>query len=857
MSSRSGPTFDDVVGEPQDDAGRTLNTGAWTLDDTADDSLAVAPATLVPHSNRYDDLGLIARGGMGEVRRVRDRRLGRTLAMKVLQDKAVIPPGWRARFLAEARATAQLQHPGIVPVHDLGALPDGRLWFTMKEVVGRTLGEVIAEVHKASRHQWKESPSGWTLRRLVGVFRRVCEAVAHAHSRGVVHRDLKPDNLMVGAHGEVLVMDWGIAKVLGKAIFDDEHPNAEPSASTSPRLTRVGQITGTPRYMAPEQARGEHDRIDARTDVYALGSVLYELLSGRPPYAGRTSASVLALVRELPPDPIPRGEASPFHPDAPVRRRRGPPVPSELVDACERAMAREPEDRFESAEELAAEIGAWLEGARRADNALRMVKEAQTRRAEAVVCRAQAAQRSAQARHMREALSPWQPEADKLAAWAEEDAAAEQARQAERLELEEESLLRASLTHAPWLPQAHAALANIYRQAHVTNERVRGEVDRLRHLLQQHALALPADHPERTRHLNYLKGDGTLTLVSDPPGAEVLLHRYVPQNRRLVPVFERSMGTTPLRDVPLEMGSYLCVLRKAGHADVGYPVHIARQQHWHSVPPGADHDLPVRLPHLGELGEDDCYVPAGWFQVGGDAEASESLPGERVWCDALVFRRFPVRNRDYIAFLDDLAQRGQPALAESLAPRDRSGPTGAPVMVADSNHRFHLLPDADGDSWDLDWPVLLTDFDSARAFARWEAERTGRVWRLPTGLEWEKGARGVDGRFYPWGDAFDPSWAWMRHSQDGRPMPTVVGVAPVDASPYGIRDMAGNVRDWCFPSVPRKRRCPPPPEATPARPELRGGSWFNTAAQLRLATRHDFSAESRDFNLGFRLVRPL
>ncbi|WP_267888118.1 serine/threonine-protein kinase, partial [Sorangium cellulosum] len=180
-----------------------------------------------PLPARYRDLGLIAGGSFGEVRRVRDTMLDRVLAMKVLRARFTRAPESRARFLAEAKLTADLQHPGIVAVHDLGEFEDGRLWFTMREVRGRTLGEVLDELHaSAGPDGFRETPSGWTFRRLIDAFARLGQAVAYAHSRGVVHRDLKPENVMVGEFGEVLVMDWGLGRRAGSA--PPSHGGAPP-----------------------------------------------------------------------------------------------------------------------------------------------------------------------------------------------------------------------------------------------------------------------------------------------------------------------------------------------------------------------------------------------------------------------------------------------------------------------------------------------------------------------------------------------------------------------------------------------------------------------------------------------------
>ena len=268
--------------------------------------------------DRYEDLGPLGRGGMGDVRRVRDTELNRTLAMKIVRERLVYKDNAMTRFLEEAQTAAQLQHPNIVPVHDIGTLPDGRVWFTMKDVRGRTLGDVTAEVHAAATFQWNPGANGWTFKRVLASFLSVCRAMAYAHERGVVHRDLKPDNVMVGRHGETYVLDWGLAKVIGRperlvdlrvdpagastdTAIEDTTIITERSGSSP---TSVGSVEGTPAYMAPEQARGETEAIDARTDVYALGAILYHILSGCRPYNGPDSYEILVQALMGPPTPL-------------------------------------------------------------------------------------------------------------------------------------------------------------------------------------------------------------------------------------------------------------------------------------------------------------------------------------------------------------------------------------------------------------------------------------------------------------------------------------------------------------------------------------------------------------------------
>jgi eukaryotic-like serine/threonine-protein kinase len=302
-------------------------------------------------TGRLQLLGEIARGGMGAVLKGRDPDLGRDLAVKVLLESHRDKPELIRRFVEEAQIGGQLQHPGIVPIYELGAFADHRPYFAMKLVKGRTLSSLLDE----------RSDQVHDLPRFLSIFESVCQTIAYAHARGVIHRDLKPSNIMVGSFGEVQVMDWGLAKVLPQGgVADDVSAGktrdrdtviatARSGKDPDSDLSRAGSVMGTPSYMAPEQARGEVERLDERCDVFALGSILCELLTGEPAFIGRSSGEIQRKAS--------RGELE----DALDRlSKRG--SDAELIALAKDCLATELEDRPRHAGEVAAQINAYQMG---------------------------------------------------------------------------------------------------------------------------------------------------------------------------------------------------------------------------------------------------------------------------------------------------------------------------------------------------------------------------------------------------------------------------------------------------------------------------------------------------------------
>jgi serine/threonine-protein kinase len=300
---------------------------------------------------KYQLLGEIARGGMGAVLRGRDVDLGRDLAVKVLLEAHTDKPDLIKRFVEEAQIGGQLQHPGVVPVYELGAFADRRPFFAMKLVKGQTLAELLLS---------RSSPAA-ELPRFLSIYESVAQTMAYAHARGVIHRDLKPSNVMVGSFGEVQVMDWGLAKVLhrGGAAADEAGKTPEPEIPVSVIQTarsgsdadasHAGSVLGTPGYMAPEQARGEVEALDERADVFGLGAILCEILTGKPAFTGRSASETLRKSG--------RGEVAEA-----FARLEGCGAETELIILARGCLAPEREDRPQSARQVGARITAYLVG---------------------------------------------------------------------------------------------------------------------------------------------------------------------------------------------------------------------------------------------------------------------------------------------------------------------------------------------------------------------------------------------------------------------------------------------------------------------------------------------------------------
>jgi len=755
-----------------------------TMVSTTQESIADHTTLYLDGEARYEFREELGRGGMGLVVRARDRVLRRDVAIKSLLETATTDK-FRDRLLMEAQVTGLLEHPNVTPVYDLRMDDEGRPFYTMRVVRERDLGQII--------HAMKSGAESFSISFLVQVLRQVSLTIEYAHRQGVVHRDLKPDNILVGAYGEVYVIDWGIAKLMSSnhGLEDTEQ-------------IVVGSLIGTPKYMAPEQARGDNDQVNEKTDVYALGAILYEILTLQAMYEADHVLGLLFMIvhDELVP---------------PRERAPGRSIPVALEEICVKALAKNPAHRYESAQAFADELELFLEGVkdreRRQELAIETMQMAEQVRAVYDEVRMQHRTVKAELDRTRRNVPAWSTGEDKDELWSLEQQAEDLAVEIERRFSETVRMFSEALVHWPDMPEARLGLANLYWQ-------------RFEEAENSGRIADAAYLEGLVRQFNdgsldsLLEGTGTLSLEVDPPGASVELYRYHQHKRRLVEWLHATLQT-PVKDAILSHGSYVAIVSKPGFRTVRVPIAMGRVDRIHKN---------VKLFAEAAFPKDFVQVPPGFFK----------RTNEEVYVDEFAIMRTPVTVKEYLEFLNSI----HPSLAERHAPRIEED--GESYLSRDERGRY-VIPKVDiqGDVWDPQWPILMVNYHDALAYAKWRGERDGFSYRLPTELEWEKAARGVDGRVYPWGDHFDATFCCMKESRNGRPVPSPVGEFAVDCSPYDVVDMAGNIVEWTQ---------TPESENANDRLTLKGAAYNSPSIICRLDVSLASPPQFRYAHYGFRLA---
>ncbi|MCC6647907.1 MAG: SUMF1/EgtB/PvdO family nonheme iron enzyme [Polyangiaceae bacterium] len=747
----------------------------------------------LPTFGRYARCRLLGSGGMGDVEECDDVTLGRKVAVKSIR------PGVPDRALAvrmlehEAKVTGRLAHPNIIAVYDFGADARRGPFYVMPIAEQASLADVIERV--AARDVVTMSTQ--SLGKLLRIFIQVCNAIGYAHTKGYAHRDLKPANVLLGSFGEVLVVDWGVAATLG-----------EPPAV----------FGGTPGYIAPEQL-DDVAPVDARSDVFALGSVLYEIIAQAPCFSHQTAVD-LALAAANP------REGYRFVP--PSERAPAWPVPEDLVEICRRAVAADVGARFATAHELGDAIEQHLEGTKEAEQRRQRADE-HCRQGDDLALSyedllAEQPKRVEEFIALRDAIPPWEPEETKQPLWDLEDGFLVMESLAARTMQSTVASYEQALDEVPDHEGARRGLARLYARELRRAEDRRDNFERVYFGEKLRQIHDGEEAPAR------------LSIDTHAMEAEVRAYVFEERARRLEIGEGKELGWTKLDSVPLAGGSYVLSIKRPGHAAVRYPVLLR-----------ADDDVRVvvDLSQSFDVGDGEAFVPAGPALLGGDFDGRDL---REALVPSFVIQTAPVSFGDYFDFLAEV-YRVHAALGDNYLPL---ADDGSPYFSW-AGSRFKV---ARAQMWGGDLasllrlPVVGVDAWGAEAYAAWKSRRTGRMYRLPTEEEWEKAGRGVDGRRYPWGDRFDPSFCKMRDSRRGIPAPEPSRAFACDVSVYGVHDMAGGVADWVITGNDDARA-----DTQARRMVSRGGAYCDPEQDCRMVTRRHHLAMERSPRVGFRLVR--
>jgi serine/threonine-protein kinase len=756
------------------------------------------PPELEEQGPRYVFMNELGRGGMGRVDEVFDNMLGRSIAQK-----CSLPEGGEAyatMLVSEAQTCAQLEHPAIVPVYDIGVGPEDTPYYTMRRVRGRTFFDVLRDIEKPA-----------TRAQLLAVLRQVCLAVDYAHSRGVVHRDLKPENIIVGEFGEVYVLDWGIAELL--------------EGSDVRRALKDSISAGSPGYMAPEQITG--GRVDARTDVFALGAMLYESLSGLRLFADEDHASIVSRATGEVPSAkyVPPGVLGSTHLEA-------------LVRSC---IETDPNRRPGSARFIADAIDEHLDGERaraeREEEANRLAQDGHDIYETYVALEMECEALMEEAEEELAKFAPFDGVEKRQPAWDKQTEARRLGSEAARLLARAETAFLRAIGRVEDHEKARAGMALLHFHQFEDAEKD-GDAERMA----QH-LDLARTYDDGPLALE-LSNVGELVIESSHPNAEFVIGRYDLRGA----LFELGpLGGIKRGDARrLEVGSYVVLAKLAGKI-ARFPIRIRRAMR---------HDLRCELGALETLPKGMVLVPGGPFL----SPTGPSLKMEEHELPDFAIGEFPVTLGEYLEFLDDLGEeereRRIPRESRAASP-DVLRANGAWVLseyALEGEGRARV-----GNRW-RELPVVAISYFDALAYCAWLSKKRGRTYRLPTSLEWDKAARGVDGRSFPMGMRVEPSFAKLRESRPEPSQPEPVGAFPLDASPFGVRDLVGGAQDWTSSmqdeSAPPRLDAQSTPDQQQRQVVIRGGAWTMIYIDARIG-RAAYGAGDRTGWLGFRIAESI
>ncbi len=801
----------------------------------------------------YTTITSLGNGSFGLVHAAEDTMLGRAVAIKSLKAHFQEEEEIVDRFLKEARGTAQLEHPNIIPVHEVGVSDELGVYFTMKKIEGEDLKEILDKLQGNLAFYEKTYPLNF----LLEVFLSVCNGVAFAHSKGVIHRDLKPANIMIGEFGEVLILDWGLVKQLDVEEASGSKIKLRMDEFDDGSQTLDGAVSGTPNYMAPEQAEGRTGDIDFQSDVYSLGAILYHILTHVPPFERTQLRRLLENVK-----------TGTFEP--PRKRFPNRKIPRELEAICLKAMSLYPLRRYRSVEQLAQDIRnyighfevkaykaprwvRWWKTCKR--NPIKYSVAAATLAALLLAFGAQRAMlygsyktnlrnaeefRQSAARNISEAKLKYEIMQEAIPS----KSIVETPNEKEFNHLVREINHDLNLAHSYYenVPESFQSKRSVrkgmmdvvrqrvefslYRGAYDEAEDRLGEVktrvERWGGKLRPEATAFLTDMDEQ------VAGEGVLELV-EPSGVDKVSIFFQLEHEPDFVIGElvKRSSTFPLRIDPIKKGSYIMEVVLENGRKIPYPIYIGH---------GEYKQIQLKIP--SELPEGMAFVPAGSFFYGGDE--SRFYRKHRVALEAFFIKQYEVTFAEYSVFWK--------TLSDELKPKYDSR-----IQFDQNERKFHKAWDAAGNLLEeqlrLEMPVVGITRDAAVAYCKWLSKQRGATIRLPTAKEWEKAARGVDGRRYVWGNGLDVRLTLTKKNSRGKkkyPFLAPPGKFKLtDVSAYNVYDMAGNVREMTSTLLP----------GSDTLYQIKGGSAFTPATFLPSCYASDTPVVPTD--VGFRYLQEI
>ena len=806
----------------------------------------------------YTSITPLGKGSFGEVHSARDSLLGRDVAIKSLKSQFRTEEEVVDRFLKEARGTAQLEHPNIMPVHEMGVTDEQGIYFTMKKVQGENLKEILDHLEAYTPGY----PERYPLNIMLEIFLAVCNGVAFAHSKGVIHRDLKPANIMTGEFGEVLILDWGLVKHLDSDEGESSGVQLRIEELDGGMKTLDGAISGTPNYMSPEQADGDIERIDFQSDIYSLGAILYHFLTYLPPFERTQLRKLLENVK-----------AGRF--DPPRKRRSDLNIPRELEAICLKAMSCSPANRYRSVERLAEDIRNYIGHrevtAYKAPPLIRFWKKCRRNPIKASVVAgvlialglgfgaqramllgsyyanlADAVEMSSLAKKdMQRATALYdelQHEGEELDLHAVSPEEAEKQDELASLISSVENSFNIAQSYLEQVPFQFRQKAAVreglmaildqrlafdlhqkkYAMAQSRLDEVNTRIDRWGGVLRPEAAVFMKEAQRR------VTGKGSLQITGPASVQNVILFAYTNINGRLIldDDFAMVKNKPPVKLKEIPKGSYGGLVTLADGSTIPYPVYIDH---------GEQKVMELQVPET--VPEGLCFVPGGAFLFGG-AE-SRFYRRQTRELESFFIKKTEVTFAEYLEFWKNITD-------SELKQQYRSR-----IQFNEGERLFH-------DAWDEKGilrfsgklnpalPVVGITREAAEAYCAWLGKQKGWTVRLPSVEEWEKAARGVDGRIYVWGNGLDIRFSMTKNNTDAKAEYSFTAppgsFGTTDVSVYNVLDMAGNVREMTSTLLP----------ASSTLYQLKGGSGSTPENFLPCSNSSDTPVVPSD--VGFRYI---